>query len=284
MVSRVSRTGLCWCQKIRESQPKWPDWRNMSLGWEGITHPSYGWVCQHLGSGEYFPGFLSNSGHSPLLPLPWKQLPPTTRVSLYNHFSLLFSLKINTIKNIPHSHFFTSMKSKHREMLPRNKVLDLRKGKNPFLYAPKALREVLSELGSAKPGSNATILDSSLTSSLCRRTCAAFAVQPGSEPKSRWAGDEWEEWDGLMGPSSPASAGRILWLHHTILSNLGLHRQEGVGQDSSQVGFIKSQGQHLFHENTSTARSTLSWLLCTERPRIGKDAWTFLLPSGLLTK
>lgn len=51
-----------------------------------------------------------------------------------------------------------------------------------------------------------------------------------------------------MVPSSPAGAGRNLWLHHTILSSLSLHCQGGGGQDSSQSGFTKSQGQPLFHE------------------------------------
>lgn len=68
---------------------------------------------------------------------PMKAAPLATGVSLYNHFSLLFSVKINTIKNILHSHFFTSMKRKHRETLPRNEVPDLFKGKNPFLRLPQ---------------------------------------------------------------------------------------------------------------------------------------------------
>lgn len=143
------------------------------------------------------------------------------------------------------------MKSKHRETLHRNpKCRIYSKVKIPFYVSPKTLREVLlSELECAKPDSNATVLDSPPVSSLCRRTCTAFAAQPGSEPKSRWAGDEWEEWDGLMVPPSPA--GRILCLHPTTLFTLGLHCHGGGGQDSSQVGFTKSQGQPLFHENTA---------------------------------
>lgn len=82
-------------------------------------------------------------------------------------------------------------------------------------------------------------------------SCTDFAAQPGSEPKSRWAGDEWEGWNGLMVPPSPASARGILCLHPTALSQLGLHCQGGGSQDSSQVGFTKSQGQSVFHENTA---------------------------------
>lgn len=110
---------------------------------------------------------------------------------------------------------------------------------------------MLSELESAKPGSNATMLDSPATSSLCRSTCTAFAAWPGSEPKSRWAGDEWEEWDGLMMPPNPTKCWeRPLAASHSPLLP-GLSCQGGGGQDSSQAGFTKSQGQPLFHENTS---------------------------------
>lgn len=54
-----------------------------------------------------------------------------------------------------------------------------------------------------------------------------------------------------MVPPNPASAARGLWLLPTALSSLGLHCQGGGGQDSSQAGFTKSQGQPLFHENTA---------------------------------
>lgn len=128
MVSRVSRNGLCWCQKIRDSLPK-------GLGVGGTSILCLGlsafrkWGIFSRFSKQFWP--LSTP------PSPMKADPLATRGSLYNHFPLLFSVKVNTIKNILHSHFFTSMKSKHRETLPRNKVPDLFKGKNPFLCLPQ---------------------------------------------------------------------------------------------------------------------------------------------------
>lgn len=181
------------------------------------------------------------------------------------------------------------MKSKHRETLHRNpKCRIYSKVKIPFYVSPKTLREVLpSELECAKPDSNATVLDSPPVSSLCRRTCTAFAAQPGSEPKSRWAGDEWEEWDGLMVPPSPASAGRILCLHPTTLSTLARTVREEGAKTVVRLASQRAKDNPYFVKILPTARSTPSWLLCisrdTERPRMGKDAWTLLLPSGLLT-
>lgn len=130
----------------------------MNLEWEGVMHPSYGWVCWHLESGESFPGFLSNPGHfqPPLLPM--KAAPPSKSFRCIIIFFLLFYLKANTIKNTPHSCFFTSMKSKHRETLPRNEAPDLFKGKYPILRIPQDFEGgTLSVLESAKSGRTATV-------------------------------------------------------------------------------------------------------------------------------
>lgn len=124
----------------------------------GGGHTSILWLgLLALGSGESFPGFLSQPGH--FLPPP----PLTKAASLYNRFPLLFYIKTNTIKNTPHSRFFTSTKSKHREMLPRKYSLETKrqiysKVNIPFYASPKTLREVpLSVLESAKPGRTATV-------------------------------------------------------------------------------------------------------------------------------
>lgn len=108
-------------------------------------------------------------------------------------------------------------------------------------------------------------------------------IQPGSQPESRWAGDEWEGWEQLsQGHRALQVPGGALWPHPATPSTLGMDGQGGGCQDGSQV----AKDNTSFMEILSTARSMQSWLLCTsrdtERPRTGKDAWTSLPPSGLL--
>lgn len=172
---------------------------------------------------------------------------PPAKALLYNHFPLLFYVKTNTIKNTPHSRFFTSMKSKHREMLPRKYSLETKRWINskvniPFYTSPKTLREVpLSVLESAKPGRTTTV-----PASLPYPTSAEGHAEPLQLPNStrfraeiqvgwRWVG---RTGAALTGPPSPPSTGGALWPHPATPSTLGMHGQGGGGQDGSQAGFM----------------------------------------------
>lgn len=64
--------------------------------------------------------------------------------------------------------------------------------------------------------------------------------------------------------------------------------REEVAKTVARLASQRAKDNPYFMKILPTVRSTPSWLLCTsrdtERPRMKKGAWTFLLPCGLLPK
>lgn len=178
---------------------------------------------------------MRNPSHFPTLPASL----------LHNIFSLSFYVKTTTIINRLHSYSFTSMKSKHRETLPRKYSLEAKcwiysKVNIRFYASHETLQEVLLfVLKSANPGRTTTILVAGIRLQLPFHTqlleknkkgLCGFVTQPNSavvespspsgvemlrrRRSSHWATEPCE------------NLGSSLATSHNHLPILGMHGQE----------------------------------------------------------